>query len=103
MTILPTVMPDEFVLGYWGRIHILNLLGTPNQTAEALIDYFALPPSRIQRVEALALAANMDVQCFVHPGLPIKTIRRLPKNGSQWLYNNDREWLQEVLPAIWKR
>lgn len=38
-----------------------------------------------------------------HPGLPIKTIRRLPKNGFQWLYNNDREWLQEVLPAIWKR
>jgi hypothetical protein len=65
MTILPTVMLDEFVLGYWGRIHILNLLGTPNQTAEALIDYFALPPSRIQRVEALALAANIDVQCFV--------------------------------------
>lgn len=38
-----------------------------------------------------------------HPGLPIKGIRRLPHNGFQWLYNNDREWLQEVLPAIWKR
>lgn len=38
-----------------------------------------------------------------HPGLPIKAIRRLPKNGFQWLYNNDREWLQEILPAIWKR
>jgi DNA-binding CsgD family transcriptional regulator len=38
-----------------------------------------------------------------HPGLPIKAIRRLPKNGFQWLYNNDREWLQRVLPAIWKR
>lgn len=65
MTILPTVMPDEFVLGYWGRIHILNLLGTPNQTVEALIEYFALPPSRIQRVEALALAAQTDTQSFV--------------------------------------
>lgn len=72
MTILPPVMPEEFVLGYWGRIHILNLLGTPNQTAEALIDYFALPPSRIQRVEALALAAKTDVQTFVqnHTLLP---------------------------------
>lgn len=38
-----------------------------------------------------------------HPGMPIKTIRRLPQNGFQWLYNNDREWLQEILPAIWKR
>lgn len=50
MTILPTVMPDEFVLGYWGRVHILNFLGTPTQTVEALIDYFALPPSRTQRI-----------------------------------------------------
>lgn len=65
MTILPTVMPDEFVLGYWGRIHILNLTGTPNQAIEALIAEFALPPSRIQRVEALALAANTDVQVFI--------------------------------------
>jgi len=38
-----------------------------------------------------------------HPELPVKTIRRLPHNGFQWLYNHDREWLQEVLPAIWKR
>jgi hypothetical protein len=65
MPILPTVMPDEFVLGYWGRVHILNLLDTPNQTVKALIDYFALPPSRIQRLEALALAAKTDVQNLV--------------------------------------
>lgn len=65
MTILPTVMPDEFVLGYWGRVHILNFFGTPTQTVEALIDYFALQPSRTQRIEALALAANTDVQSFV--------------------------------------
>jgi hypothetical protein len=38
-----------------------------------------------------------------YPGMPIKTIRRLPQNGFQWLYNNDRDWLREVLPAIWKR
>lgn len=38
-----------------------------------------------------------------HPDLPIKAIRRLPGNGFQWLYNHDREWLREVLPAIWKR
>ena len=38
-----------------------------------------------------------------HPDLPIKSIRRLPGNGFQWLYNNDRDWLIEALPAIWKR
>ena len=38
-----------------------------------------------------------------NPTLPIKAIRRLPGNGFQWLYNNDRDWLRETLPAIWKR
>lgn len=65
MTILPTVMPDEFVLGYWGRIHVLNLYSSPTQTLEALIENFALPPTRIQRVEALALAAQTSTQPFV--------------------------------------
>ena len=39
----------------------------------------------------------------LHSDLPIKSIRRLPNNGFQWLYVHDRDWLQEVLPAIWKR
>ena len=38
-----------------------------------------------------------------HPGLPIKKIRLVPGNGFQWLLNNDREWLQQQLPAIWRR
>lgn len=38
-----------------------------------------------------------------NPTLPIKAIRQLPGNGFQWLYNNDRDWLRETLPAIWKR
>ena len=38
-----------------------------------------------------------------NPGLPIKTIRRLPGNGFQWLYVNDLEWLRSMLPAIWRR
>lgn len=58
-------MPDEFVLGYWGRIHTLNLFSTPSQTAQALIDYFDLPKSRIQRIEALALSAQSSTQQFV--------------------------------------
>lgn len=38
-----------------------------------------------------------------HPGLPIKKIRLVPANGFQWLLNNDRVWLQQQLPAIWRR
>lgn len=38
-----------------------------------------------------------------HPNLTIKSIRRLPSNGFQWLYNHDIDWLIETLPAIWKR
>ncbi len=38
-----------------------------------------------------------------HPDLPMKSIRRLPGNGFQWLYINDRDWLVNALPAIWKR
>lgn len=38
-----------------------------------------------------------------NPGVPIKKIRRLPNNGFQWLYNNDRAWLVENLPGLWHR
>lgn len=38
-----------------------------------------------------------------HPELPIKTIRRLPQNGFQWLYNNDLEWLRSILPGLFHR
>lgn len=37
-----------------------------------------------------------------NPGVPIKAIRQIPGNGFQWLYNHDREWLQRMLPGIWK-
>jgi hypothetical protein len=37
-----------------------------------------------------------------HPGLPMQEIRKKPGNGFQWLYRNDREWLIEHLPAIWR-
>lgn len=47
--------------------------------------------------------AQLQSTLEAHPGLPIKAIRRLPQNAFQWLYNNDRDWLREILPAIWKR
>ncbi|UCV08534.1 TnsD family Tn7-like transposition protein [Dechloromonas denitrificans] len=73
-------------------------------------DYLAQRPELKAQWEAAHTARETEkhrtqlvAALNAHPGLPIKTIRRLPKNGFQWLYNNDREWLQEVLPAIWKR
>ena len=38
-----------------------------------------------------------------YPDLPMKKIRRLPNNGFQWLYKNDRDWLSENLPSLWRR
>jgi hypothetical protein len=39
----------------------------------------------------------------LHSYPSLKSIRRSPGSGYQWLYDNDRVWLQEALPAIWKR
>lgn len=38
-----------------------------------------------------------------NPGVPMKRIRRISRNGFEWLYRNDREWLIEHLPEIWRR
>lgn len=38
-----------------------------------------------------------------NPGVPIKRIRRIPGNGFEWLYRNDRDWLVGHLPEIWRR
>ena len=73
-------------------------------------DYLAKHPS----LKAQWQAASLSIERSKHrsqflnalkenPGLPIKRIRRLQENGFQWLYNNDRGWLQEQLPAIWSR
>lgn len=38
-----------------------------------------------------------------HPSMPMKTIRRIPGNGFNWLLRNDLAWLQSNLPGIWHR
>ncbi|MBY7654628.1 TnsD family Tn7-like transposition protein [Burkholderia pseudomallei] len=38
-----------------------------------------------------------------HPGLSITAARRLPGSSFRWLYLHDREWLREILPAIWNQ
>jgi len=38
-----------------------------------------------------------------YPGLSMRAIRQLPGNSFQWLYKHDKEWLRDVLPAIWRR
>lgn len=42
-------------------------------------------------------------QCInQNSSLPVKKIRRIPGNGYMWLYRNDRGWLRNHLPAIWR-
>lgn len=38
-----------------------------------------------------------------NPGVPVKRIRRIPGNGFEWLYRNDRDWLAGHLPELWRR
>jgi len=38
-----------------------------------------------------------------NPALPIKRIRRETNSGFEWLYRNDRQWLEDALPGIWHR
>lgn len=38
-----------------------------------------------------------------NPDVPIKRIRRIRGNSFEWLYRNDRAWLAENLPSIWRR
>jgi len=73
-------------------------------------DYLSLHPEQRKRWEAERLRRETLThrQQFMaalrdHPELPIKAIRRLPQNGFQWLYNNDREWLRSTLPGIFHR
>lgn len=38
-----------------------------------------------------------------NPTLPINKIRKISKNGFEWLLYNDLEWLKQQLPCIWRR
>ena len=73
-------------------------------------DYLAgLPELRVEWEKALM--AERVVRYREHflkvldenPGVPIKRIRHISGNGFEWLYRNDREWLVEHLPGIWRR
>ncbi|MBE7423792.1 MAG: TniQ family protein [Zoogloeaceae bacterium] len=37
-----------------------------------------------------------------NPGVPMKRIKGIPRNGFQWLYRHDRKWLEDHLPSVWR-
>lgn len=73
-------------------------------------DYLAKKP-RLRHVWEKAHGdqlASADREHFLklledNPGAPIKRIRRIPKSGFEWLYRNDRDWLANILPSVWRR
>jgi transposase-like protein len=73
-------------------------------------DYLAGKPE-LRAAWEQAVAAERTVRYRAHflrvlednPGVPIKRIRRIRGNGFEWLYRNDRAWLAENLPGIWRR
>jgi len=90
-----------------GRLEIATTVGVRRSFIK---DYLAKRPelkkiwADAQHIRLLQLHRGQLLTTLKqHSDLPIKSIRRLPNNGFQWLYVNDRDWLQEVLPAIWKR
>lgn len=73
-------------------------------------DYLAGQPE-LRTVWEQAIAIERTAHYRAHflqvleanPGVPLKRIRRINGNGFEWLYRNDREWLAENLPGIWRR
>lgn len=94
-------MPDEFVLGYWGRIHALNLYSSPNQTLEALIEHFALSPTRIQRVEALSLAAQKSTSHFVQNHTLIPVLAAISQHFPGTPHGDVK--IPEIIKQSWKQ
>ena len=37
-----------------------------------------------------------------HPNVSIKRLKQIPGNGIQWLARNDRQWLENNLPSLWR-
>jgi hypothetical protein len=73
-------------------------------------DYLAVQPE-LRDEWSRAFAAHQTERYRKHflqvlqenPTVPIKRIRRIRGNGFEWLYRNDRDWLVENLPGIWRR
>ncbi|MBP6421341.1 MAG: TniQ family protein [Propionivibrio sp.] len=90
-----------------GRETIATVLGVRRSFIK---DYLASHPDLRETWQSTFNRRNRDshrahflTTLSQNPNLPIKRIRRLPKNGFQWLYNNDREWLLQQLPSLWSR
>lgn len=37
-----------------------------------------------------------------HPNVSLKKLKQIPGNGIQWLVRNDKQWLEKILPSLWK-
>lgn len=65
MLILPKPAPDELAHGYWGRLHQLNLMASPNETLRALAAHFGSRSGSCRTILTLASAAGISAQAFV--------------------------------------
>lgn len=87
MTIFPKVLPDEFVLGYWGRIHLLNTFPTSEDTINALIEQFNPPAGGSRRFEALACSANLNNSEFAQNHSLIPSLLAMTSNKAGMLHS----------------
>lgn len=77
------------------RISISRLLGSEPELKDAWKTVrFLVLRKQVRRQFQQCVSQN--------PSLPVAQIRRIQGNGYMWLYRNDREWLRNHLPAIWR-
>ncbi|MBB6187560.1 TnsD family Tn7-like transposition protein [Rhodanobacter sp. MP7CTX1] len=87
-------------------IVVCEALGLSRATIDRLLtsESDLLYAWKVARFVARRKAARRRFKQVVkqNPGLVTGQIRRLPDNCYMWLYRNDRDWLREQLPAIWR-
>jgi len=89
------------------RRQIIQTLGI---RASFIKDYLAKEPELKKSWEDIHFLRKRDEfrdqflkTLAAFPTMPIRQLKRIPGNGFQWLYNNDRNWLKLHLPAIWNK
>jgi len=90
----------------------INVVAVSEAAGVSRISIHRLLASEVELLEAWRIARFLEqrkvTRCWFtqaiqqNPTLTTRQIRRLPGNSYMWLYRNDREWLREHLPAIWR-
>lgn len=91
---IPSLMPDEFILGYLGRIGAVNGFSTETKTRTALGKWFKAnteSSSRATLTEQLAYASRIDIRSLVRHHTLIPAFRAVASYCSDHLHGDPRD------------